>query len=79
MAAMPTYDVHLTHMVSTTVTVEADDPEQATERVFESPKMPGSITYGAFGAATVDDAGEWDAVAVYDQAGREVWTAASHV
>jgi hypothetical protein len=30
------------------------------------PDMPGSITHGAFGQASVDEAGEWTPVAVYD-------------
>lgn len=70
---MPTYDVHMILTVSTTVSVEAGDPEQAMELVYDSDDMPGSITYGAFGRASVDEAGEWTPVAVYE-GGNEVWS-----
>ncbi len=59
------YRVHLIQTVSTTVEVEADTVEAALEKVYDSPDMPGSITIGAFGPASVDEAGEWEPVVVY--------------
>ena len=70
---MPTYDVHMTLTVSTTVTVEADSPGQAMELVYDSDDMPGPMVYGAFGQASVDEAGEWEPVAVYE-GDEEVWS-----
>lgn len=69
------YDVHFTHTVSATVTVEADDPEQAIEKAYGSESMPGWITVGAFGGgAVVDSSGDWDPCEVTDSAGETVWT-----
>jgi len=62
---MPTFSVHMTMAVSTTVTVEAGSVEEALETVYDSPDMPGSITLGAFGPASVDEAGEWEPVVIY--------------
>ncbi len=59
------YNVHLIQTVSTAVEVEADSVEEALERVYDSPDMPGSITVGAFGPACVDADGEWAPVAVF--------------
>lgn len=71
---MPEYTVHIYSTVSTAVTVEADDPEQASEAVWDSADMPGSITHGAFGqGAAVDHDGEWLVSAVSDESGEEVW------
>lgn len=71
---MGTYSVHLINTVSTTVTVEAETYDEAIDAAFDSNDMPGSITIGAFGQATVDD-GEWEAVAVTDEeSGDEVWS-----
>ncbi len=71
------YAVHLVQTVSTTVEVEADTVEDALEKVYDSPDMPGGITHGAFGQATVDEAGEWNPVVVYDTANwdKPVWPA----
>lgn len=60
------YSVHLVQTVSTTVEVEADSVEEALDKVYDSDDMPGSITHGAFGQASVDEAGEWTPVVVYD-------------
>lgn len=62
------YSVHLVQTVSTTVEVEADSVEDALEKVYTADDMPGSITHGAFGQASVDEAGEWTPVTVYDSA-----------
>lgn len=72
---MPQYTVHLVNTVSTTVTVEADDPDAAIDAAWSSEDMPGSITIGAFGPVGVDD-GDWQPVAVTDASGAEVWTSA---
>lgn len=60
------YSVHLVQTVSTTVEVEAESVEEAIDKVYDSDDMPGGITYGAFGQASVDEAGEWTPIAVYD-------------
>jgi hypothetical protein len=62
---MPTYAIHLVQTISTVVEVQADSMEDAMEQVYDSPDMPGSITVGAFGGASVDEAGEWTPVVVY--------------
>lgn len=69
---MPTYRVFMTQEVSTVVEVEADNPEAAVEAAFNSPKMPGSITQGAFGGGGVDGT-EWEARVVMDETDAEVW------
>lgn len=71
---MTTYHVHLVQTVSTAVTVEADDPDEAIELAYNSSDMPGSMCYGAFGSASVDEAGDWNAVEVTDaESGESVW------
>lgn len=60
------YSVYLTQKVSTIVEVEAESVEDALEKVYDSPDMPGSMTIGAFGKASVDESGEWTPVFVYD-------------
>lgn len=62
------YSVHLVQTVSATVQVEAESVDEALEKVYDSPDMPGAITHGAFGQASVDEAGEWEPVSVYDSA-----------
>lgn len=76
---MPVYGVHIQLIVSTTIDVEADSPEQAAETFTDHPDMPGSLTYGAFGGgASVDEAGEWEPVSIVDDKQREVWTTRSN-
>lgn len=70
---MPRFTVHLIQTVSAAVEVEADDYEAAIEAAWQSPGMPGSITVGAFGMGNTVDGGEWDAWAVSDENGDEVW------
>ena len=71
---MPTFRVHITKVVSTAIDVEADSAEQAAADFESSPDMPGAMVYGAFGpGASVDEAGEWEAVSVRDQDNNEVW------
>lgn len=72
---MPKYNVHLIETISTTVTVEADSIEDAQELAYQSDDMPGSITYGAFGQASVDEAGDWEVASVSDTDGNELWSA----
>lgn len=69
---MPKFIVHLTQTVSCAVEVEADDYDAAIDAAFDSPDAPGSITYGAFGRASVDG-GDWEVTAVSDENGNEVW------
>lgn len=63
-----TYAVNLTRLVSSVVDVEVDastDPADLSwddwmDLANASDDMPGGITVGAFGAASVDEAGEWE-------------------
>ncbi len=66
------YTVYLKNTVSTAVNVEADSPDEAVDLAFDSNDMPGRITFGAFGEASVDD-GEWEAFEVTDESGATVW------
>ena len=71
---MTTYTVHLISTVSTSIDVEADDPEAAIDAALESRDMPGSITYGAFGnGVSVDHSGDWNAVEV-SEGDEVVWS-----
>ncbi len=70
---MKTYRVMMTMEVSTVVEVEADSPDEAMEDVYNSDKMPGSITYGAFGGADVDESGDWAPTEVMCD-GKVVWS-----
>lgn len=73
---MPTFNVHITLTVSTTVDVEASDYAEALELWPDSEQAPGSITHGAFGSGSpVDESGDWTAQVVYDESGKEVWFA----
>jgi hypothetical protein len=61
--------------VSASVEVEAATPQDAADDFYQSDDMPGQITIGAFGnAARVDEAGEWYAIEVTDEAGKVLWT-----
>jgi hypothetical protein len=71
---MAKYRVHMINTVSTSVEVEAENPEAAIEAAYGSEKMPGGMTYGAFGSNSVDD-GEWEPAAVTDENHTEVWKA----
>lgn len=68
------YKVYVIMEVSSVVEVEADSPEEAIDAAYESPDMPGSITVGAFGGASVDD-GDWNTYQVEDESGTVVWKA----
>lgn len=71
---MTQYRVQLVMTVSTSVPVVTKNAEAAIDAAFESDKMPGSMTYGAFGDASVDEAGEWLPVAVTTVTdGKMVW------
>lgn len=70
---MPEYRVYMELVVSTSITVEAPNPEAAIDAAYESPGMPGAMSHSAFGGASVDEAGDWDAVLVTNPDGEEVW------
>lgn len=70
---MAKFRVHMTNVVSTSIEVEADDAEDAIEKAYDSNDMPGSIGIGAFGSTSVDDS-DWEASAVTDEFGDEVWS-----
>lgn len=70
---MPKFRVYLTSTISTVIEVEAETAQQAADHlVWNSPDMPGSMCYGAFGSASVDESGEWNVDTVYDEQGKEV-------
>ena len=69
---MAKFTVHLQNVVSSAVEVEAEDYVAAIDAAYDSPGMPGSITIGAFGKASVDEA-EWQPAAVEDESGNLVW------
>lgn len=69
---MPKFTVHLINTVSASVTVEADSPEDAIDKAYESDDMPGGITVGAFGSNSVDDE-EWMPSSVSDSNLKTVW------
>ena len=60
--------------LSSTVYVQAEDPDEAIEVAYKSPDMPGSMSCGAFGPASVDESGDWRPVLVTDEDGEEVWS-----
>lgn len=70
---MPEFTVHLINTVSSSVTVEADSPEDAINKAYDSDDMPSGITVGAFGSASVDD-GEWIPSSVSDSNHKTVWS-----
>lgn len=73
---MATFTVHLVSTVSVSLDVEADDPSDAMDKVYDHPDMPGSITYGAFsGNDNVDHSGDWEPESVTDTSGDTVWIA----
>lgn len=74
---MMKYSVHMTMEVSSVVEVEADSPDEAVEKAYDSDDMPGGITIGAFGSASVDESGEWEPQAVTDENYKTVWVAGS--
>jgi len=70
---MAEYTVHLTMIVSTGVTVEADDVDAAIDAAYHSPDMPGSMGHQAPDVASVDGSG-WLPASVSDAAGEQVWS-----
>jgi hypothetical protein len=71
---MPMYSVMVRMSISAVVEVEAETPEEAIELAYDSSDMPGGITIGAFGSASVDEDGEWEPWTVTDEDGRTVWS-----
>jgi len=69
---MPEFTVHMTMVVSTGVTVEADNPDAAIDAAYNSREMPGTMGHQAFGDASVDES-EWEPASVSDATGEEVW------
>lgn len=67
---MSTFTVHLTHVVSTSRTVEADDQNAAVDAAFDA----GLPTPGNRIGDEYDAAGEWEASSVEDENGAEVWS-----
>lgn len=74
------YRVYVQNVVSASVEVETDDgPEAAIEAAYQSHKMPGPITVGAFGGSASVDDGDWEPFEVYDEAGATVWSDGAEV
>lgn len=70
---MTRYTVHLTATVSTSVEVDAEDPQEAIDAAFNVPGMPPGMTYQAFGDVSVD-VSDWDAAEVMGESGASVWS-----
>lgn len=66
------YVVFLVQEVSSVVEIEAGSLDEAMEEVWDHPNMPGNITVGAFGPASVDDS-DWDIYQVTDESGQTVY------
>lgn len=64
------YRVHLVTAVSTTVEVEATSIEEARDLALEEAPQPVNSSNRG-----IDQAGEWEEHAVYDDSGAEVWNA----
>jgi hypothetical protein len=65
---MATYRVSMWIPVSTSIDVEADTIDGAIDAALENaPAATNSSNNG------IDEAGEWTAVAVYDESNAEVW------
>lgn len=71
---MPKYIVHMSQVVSLTVQVEAETPEDAAENAWEH--TPGGICAQCSGYGrdwSRDDSAEFEVDLVTDEAGAEVW------
>lgn len=72
---MPTYRIHVTNVVSTSLDVEAADLPTLLDTYYDDPGMPGPLCHGAFGGVSVNEAGEWEIREVTDvETGRVLWT-----
>lgn len=69
---MPLFKVRLIQTASTAVTVEAATPEAAVDLAYSSEDMPGSLA-----DPSVTEAGDWEVIAVSNEAGEDVWPADS--
>lgn len=77
---MSEYSVYFTQTVGVTVSVEADDIEDAIERAYD--EAPGSICAQCSGWGRSwdrDEDGELKLIAVSDESGNEVWSEDSNV
>jgi hypothetical protein len=63
------YTVHFTTVASTTVQVEADDPDEAIDRAYNEVYV--SLCHQC--AHEMDLGGEWEAEAVTDESGKTLW------
>lgn len=66
---MSKFTVHFTTVASTTVTVEADDHDEAIDKACNEVYV--SLCHQCAGEA--DFGGEWEPEAVTDEAGKTVW------
>ncbi len=64
------YTVHFTSTASTSVTLEAGDPEEAIDKAYE--ELHVFVCHQC--AEEFDIAGEWEPYVVDDENGREVWS-----
>ncbi len=71
---MAKYTVYLYSTLSTSVNVDAEDPDEAIDLAYESPEMPGSMGFRAFGRASVDCSNVWEPSSVVDENGKTVWS-----
>jgi hypothetical protein len=70
------YTVYLNQMLSASVTVEADDPDEAIDKAHES-DLPRGICAQCSGwgqkSWSMDTSGDWEPDEVVDSQGKTVW------
>lgn len=71
---MPKFTVHMDAVISTAVTVEAEDVEAALAACYD--ELPRSICAqcSGWGESWGKDEGEYEPVSVHDENNTEVWT-----
>lgn len=66
------FTVHFTTEASFSVVVDAEDPDDAMDKAWDSLQSPSSLVYAGHPLG-FDLAGEWEPVAVVNATGRDVW------
>lgn len=71
---MPKFTVHMDAVISTSVTVEAEDVEAALEASYDEVPTGICAQCCGWGKSWSKDEGEYEPVSVYDESNTEVWT-----
>jgi len=69
---MSKYTVHFTTTASLSITVDADDPDDAIGKADDKICSPGALVYASHPRG-FDMGGDWELDCVTDSAGAEVW------